>query len=50
MNPLIQTFKILYNYAKEEPRDFVLSIAFMILMIFIVWASLWGHAIISGTV
>jgi len=50
MNPLVQTLKVLYKYAKEEPRDFILSVAFMILMILILWASLWGHAILSGNI
>ena len=50
MNPLVQTFKILYNYAKEEPRDFALSVAFVILMTLIIVAGLWLASILEGTV
>jgi len=50
MNPIIQTFKVLYNYAKSEPRDFLLSIAFMTMLMLLVWAGLWFAAIIEGRV
>jgi hypothetical protein len=50
MNPIVQTFKVLYNYAKKDPRDFVLSIAFMVILMLMVWAGLWFAAIAEGRV
>ena len=50
MNPIIETFKALYSYAKSDPRDFLLSIAFMVMLMLMVWAGLWFAAIAEGRV
>jgi len=50
MNPIIETIKALYTYAKTDPRDFLLSIAFMAMLILMVWAGLWFAAIAEGRV
>ena len=50
MNQIIETFKALYTYAKTKPRDFLLSIAFMAILILMVWAGLWFAAIAEGRV
>lgn len=43
-------FKVLYEYAKEDPKDFMLSVIFFTLMMVFLWGSLWLHAICSGNV
>ena len=50
MNPIIETVKALYSYAKTDPRDFLLSIAFMVMLMLMVWAGLWFAAIAEGRV
>lgn len=45
-----EMFKELRNYAKEDPKDFVLSILFLVFLFFILWASLWLQAICTGNV
>lgn len=50
MNPIIETIKALYSYAKSDPRDFLLSIAFMAMLMLMVWAGLWFAAIAEGRV
>jgi hypothetical protein len=45
-----EMFKELRNYAKEDPKDFVLSLIFLVFLVFILWASLWLKAICAGEV
>lgn len=47
---MMEMFKTLYEYAKEDPKDFILSISFLVLMFVMFWAALWLHAICVGNV
>lgn len=50
MKKLIAVFKTLYNYAKSEPREFWLSIAFLSALVLLTWAGLWFGAMINDQV
>jgi hypothetical protein len=45
-----EMFKVLYEYAKEDPKDFITSVIFVTFLFVFLWGSLWLHAICSGNV
>jgi hypothetical protein len=45
-----EMFKVLYDYAKEDPKDFICSVIFLVSLFGLLWATLWLHAICVGNV
>lgn len=50
MSGVKEMFSALYQYVKEDPKDFILSLVFISVMFFMFWASLWIAAICEGRV
>lgn len=45
-----EMFKVLYDYAKEDPKEFIGSVIFVTSIFVLFWATLWLHAICVGNV
>ena len=42
--------QVLYEHAKNDPKDFILSVLTIVMLFVGLWGTLWIHAICVGNV